>query len=279
MECVDAHIAKNDSFYCLFYEEIDTGEHLSRIYHFSGRKDPEVRLIAEIEEWLVSIWADRAGTLFGAVWDGRILSIGATVSAYGTVDLLGTIKLAGFYDQPRFVMGEDGLIFESQNGNWQQVNFRGDNDVYSVARRSDDDYLFAASGGRVIIYSGETASTEALPTNLDLHGIAFLGPDTGLVVGDEGVAFLYDSGAWTDVSIDASSLPDVHGFRGQFLVSVESDSIENVTPDGSWDTSLDQPGYYFSSNEDYCLTFFEEAAHVFDGEEWVSVPFGPLVGE
>lgn len=277
MECIDAHIAVGDSFYCLFYEEISPGDHLSRIYHFSGRSDPQVRLVAEIREWVASIWANRAGQLFGATWDGQILSIGDTVQPFGGVDLLGTIKLAGFSDEPQFIMGEDGLIFENRRGAWQRIPFRGKQDVYSVARREADTYLFAASTGRVITYAGGTATVEHLPTNVDLHGIAFTSPEKGVAVGDEGVAFLYSSGAWSDVSEDRPSLQDAHAFRGRLLTTLEAETIDEIADDGTFSVLYDRPGYYLSSNDDFCVTFDDEAAHVFDGSRWTSIQFAGLI--
>lgn len=277
MECIDAQIAVGDSFYCLFYEENGPGNHLSRIYHFSGRKDPRVRLVAEIREWVASILANRAGRLFGAVWDGQILSIGETVEPIGSVDLLGTIKLAGFDDEPQFIMGEDGLIFENRRGAWQRVPFRGKQDVYSVARREADTYVFAASAGRLITYSGGTATVEHLPTNVDLHGIAFTTPARGVVVGDEGVAFHYNSGTWTDISADRPSLQDAHAFKGRLLASLEDEAVAEIAGDGTFSNLYDRPAYYFSSNDSFCVTFDDEAAHIYDGKQWTSVQFAGLV--
>ncbi len=277
MECIDAHIATGDSFFALFYEERAQGDHLSRIYHFSGRREPEFRLVAEIEEWLVSIWANLDGALFAAVWDGRILRIDPVPTDYANTDLLGTIKLAGFGAEPLFLMGDDGLIFENRGRSWQAIPLTEEPDIYSVARRDRDAFLFCGSDGCVIEYVEGRASVEGLPTDLDLHGIAFLDSETGLAVGDQGVAFLYQSGAWSDISVDKPCLADVHAFRGTFLVSVESESVEQVQPDGTWSTVLDRPGYFLSSNEAFCLTFFEKAAHLYDGAAWVSVPFGDLV--
>ncbi|GLQ77554.1 hypothetical protein GCM10007881_10700 [Mesorhizobium huakuii] len=277
MECTDAYIALKDAFYCLFYEELGPGNHLSRIYHFSGRTNPQVRLVAEIREWIVSIWANRAGRLFGAVWDGQILSIGERVEPIASVDLLGTIKLAGFADEPQFIMGEDGLIFENRRGAWQRIPFRGKQDVYSVARRKADEYVFAASTGRIITYASGTASVDHLPTNVDLHGIAFTSHDKGVVVGDEGVAFLYRTGTWTDISEDRPSLQDAHAFKGRILTTLEAETIDEIAGDGSFTTAYDRPGYFFSSNDDFCVTFDDEAAHIFDGRAWVSVPFAGLI--
>ncbi|MGR9209208.1 hypothetical protein ACU8OG_35610 (plasmid) [Rhizobium leguminosarum] len=277
MECVDAYIGQHDSFYCLFYEELAPGEHLSRIYRCSGRTNPEFRLFAEINEWLVSIWANGAGRLFGAAWDGQILSIGDRIEIMASLDLLGTIKLAGFAEEPQFLMGEDGLVFENRAGVWRRIATRSKQDVYSVARRDAHTFVFVASAGRTIVYSGGIATTERLPTNVDLHGIAFADPNKGVVAGDEGVVFRYDAGAWIDVSVDRPSLQDAHFFKGKFLVSVEGESIDEIDNDGTFSVLYKRPGYYFSSNDDFCLTFDEEAAHIFDGEQWTSIAFAGLV--
>lgn len=277
MECVDAFIDEGDAFYCLFYEELNPGDHLSQIYHFSGRTEPAVRLVAEIQEWLVSIWVSRQGVLFGAVWDGRILRITPAVEPFAAVDLLGTIKLAGFNGEPRFIMGEDGLIFEGREGRFQRIPLKGKPDIYAVAQRVPETFLFAASGGRVVTYAGGAAAVERLPTNVDLHGICFASADTGYVVGEEGVAFRYDGGAWTDITAGKPTLHDVHCFKGKVLVAVEDESIDEIDGEGEFTQSYASSGYYFSSNDRYCLTFNEEAAHLFDGKAWTSVRFEGLV--
>lgn len=279
MECIDAYVGVGRSFYCLFYEERAPGDHLSRVYWFADHDIASLHLICEVEEWLVSIWANARGELWGASWDGRIFRLAAEVTQVAATDLLGTIKLAGFSDEPDFLMGEDGFIFERKGSNWSQIKFRGSFDVYSVAQRRERDFWFVGSGGKLLKYENGSPSLERLPTNMDLHGIAFLDPDTGMIAGDEGVLLSFRSEEWTDITDDRTSLPDVHAFKGRFVLCVEGERIDLVSRDGNREASADRPGYYLSSNEQQCVTFYEEAAMVFDGESWTAVPFGELISE
>ena len=277
MECIDVHIGVDRDFYCLFYEELDDGSHLSRIFFFKNGSRENAKMIAEISDWLVSIWASHSGELYGATWDGQIYLIGEELVNIGNLDLLGVTKLVGFSDQPSFLLGEEGIIFQHDEKKWNELTTNTDVDIFSASSVESSITFFCASDGTVIKLAHGEIAVEKLPTNLDLHGICLTSNRAGFVVGDEGVAFKFDDDSWEDISQNFQAFHDVHCFKQKVFATVQEKGIFEISPEGAFSISNETSGYYFSSNNDYCITFNDESVLLYDGDEWVSISLAGFV--
>lgn len=274
MECVDAYIAGDGGVFALYYEEASPGQHLSRIYYSDG-SGRTVRVISEAREWLVSLWADARNGLFAASWDGRILRVSPGSSTVAECDLLGAIRLTGFDDDdvPRFLIGEDGGIFENRDGQWTLLSIDSEADLYSVAKRADNEFLFVGSGGTILTYvPGVAPVASLLPTNVDLHGVAFISAKNGIAVGELGTRFVFRNGAWEDVTSETGTFHDVIAFKDGFMATVEGEGLATIDAEGNMEMISPLPGYYLSTDDETLVTFSEEAIIIYDGNAFSEIP-------
>ncbi len=280
MECVDTFVAPGSGLFALYYHLEAPGEHLSRVYYCSDPAGSTVRLVAEVNEWLVSLSAGSLGNVFAASWDGRILALSPDTRVVAECDLLGTIKLAGFDDTLRFLMGEEGHIFEATpGGTWTRLKMRSKADVYGVARRGPDDFLFVGSSGKLINYRPGTSPTlEELPTSADLHAVAFRGPGDGAVGGENGTLFLYRNGSWEDHSVEGESIHDICTFRGRLIVSMQEAGTFAVTDAGALTKLSGLESYYLTADDKHLATFTDDALVIYDGTTFHDIPHTRILG-
>jgi photosystem II stability/assembly factor-like uncharacterized protein len=139
--------------------------------------------------------------------------------------------------------------------------------------RTSSGLAIAASGKLVTYVPGKAPAAHKL-TKADLTGIAFLSPDEGYVVGENGIVFKFDGKTWTDISAKLPNLVDVHCFKEKVFASA-GDRIFEIDRSGKVQQVHDGGGRAFASNDGYCVTYADDTVSIFDGERWETVrPFG-----